>query len=164
MNNLNEIKLLLPDYINGKLNEYESNIIRDSISKSSELRKLYNEMKAANEFIGSINFPEPGDDYWSGLLPEIHRGIKNKKTGPHNRIRDFVIFPYYAYAAAAAILFIVSIWQWNNIYKFIFTDKPVIISQADTINNTSDRYNIVQQVTDSIPSTSEHARDKKPVP
>jgi hypothetical protein len=161
MNNINEIKLMLPDYINGRLDETDSEIVKNAISQSEELAILYQDMKRAGEFITSVDFPQPGDMYWSGLLPEIHRRIEKEKTKPAKRTGNVLSFPYYAYSAAAVILLIICLWQWNNIYKFILPDKPVIISEADTVKNQTDNHNIIRQVTDSIPGTVEHVRDNK---
>ena len=76
--NIEEIKLLLPDYVTGSLNEEDNALVDNAIKSNQELAALYSDMKSALEFVESVKFEEPVPQYWNNLLPKIHGKIESR--------------------------------------------------------------------------------------
>lgn len=78
--NIEEIQLLIPDYISGGLNDSERVLVEIAINESAELKQFYIDMKETFNFVGSVKFQEPAPQYWSSLLPRIHEKIESRET------------------------------------------------------------------------------------
>jgi hypothetical protein len=76
--NIEEIKLLIPDYITGSLNEEESALVDNAIKSNPEIESLYSDMKNAFDFVEKVKFDEPVPQYWNNLLPKIHEKIEER--------------------------------------------------------------------------------------
>lgn len=125
---IEKIKLLLPDYITGSLSAEESEMVKNAINTSEEVRSLYLDMKNALEFTGSVKYEEPVPQYWNNLLPRIHEKIEEREQkylakNPLSYIWKVLV------PAAAVILFFV-------IYKISFTPETEITEkeQKNTVN------------------------------
>ena len=78
--NIEEIRLLIPDYITGELNERDKALIEKGLTDSSELNQFYREMKETFNFVSSVKFAEPAPQYWNTLLPRIHEKIESREV------------------------------------------------------------------------------------
>ncbi len=78
--NIEEIQLMIPDYISGGLSESERILVESAISESAELKKFYYEMNETFSFVSSVKFTEPAPQYWNSLLPRIHEKIESRET------------------------------------------------------------------------------------
>ena len=78
--NIEEIQLMIPDYISGELSDKEKALVEDAMKESAELRRFYSEMKETFNFVGSVKFTEPAPQYWNSLLPRIHEKIESRES------------------------------------------------------------------------------------
>ncbi|MBE2226341.1 MAG: zf-HC2 domain-containing protein [Ignavibacteria bacterium] len=78
--NIEEIQLLIPDYISGELSDSERSLVESALSESAELNEFYIEMKETLNFVSSVKFTEPAPQYWNTLLPRIHEKIENRQS------------------------------------------------------------------------------------
>ena len=78
--NIEEVQLLIPDYITGGLSETDRALVESAISESAELNEFYIEMKETLNFVSSVKFPEPAPQYWNTLLPRIHDKIESRQS------------------------------------------------------------------------------------
>lgn len=74
--NIEEIQLMIPDYISGELSDAERALVERAMDESAELRQFYSEMKETFDFVSSVKFTEPAPQYWNSLLPKIHEKIE----------------------------------------------------------------------------------------
>ena len=74
--NIEDIKLLIPDYITGSLSGEEFASVDNAIKNNPEIASLYSDMKSALEFVENVKFEEPVPQYWNNLLPKIHEKIE----------------------------------------------------------------------------------------
>jgi len=77
---IEEIQLLIPDYISGELSDEEKALVESAMKESAELRQFYSEMKETFNFVGSVKFTEPAPQYWNSLLPRIHEKIESREA------------------------------------------------------------------------------------
>lgn len=78
--NIEEIQLMIPDYISGELSDKEKALVEDAMKESAELRQFYSEMKETFNFVSSVKFEEPAPQYWNSLLPRIHEKIESREA------------------------------------------------------------------------------------
>ncbi len=78
--NIEEIQLMIPDYISGELSDEEKALVEGAMKESDELRQFYSEMKDTFNFVGSVKFTEPSPQYWNSLLPRIHEKIESRES------------------------------------------------------------------------------------
>ena len=78
--NIEEIQLMIPDYISGELSDEEKALVEGAMKESAELRQFYSEMKETFNFVGSVKFTEPAPQYWNSLLPRIHEKIESRES------------------------------------------------------------------------------------
>jgi len=78
--NIEEIQLLIPDYITGGLSETEKALVEKSLKESPELNEFYIEMKETLNFVSSVKLSEPAPQYWNSLLPRIHDKIESREA------------------------------------------------------------------------------------
>jgi hypothetical protein len=78
--NIEEIQLMIPDYISGELSDREKALVESAMKESAELRQFYSEMKETFNFVGSVKFTEPAPQYWNSLLPRIHEKIESREA------------------------------------------------------------------------------------
>lgn len=74
--NIEEIKLLLPDYITGSLSSEDAALVESAIKSNSEIEDLFFNMRDALQFVENVKFEEPVPQYWNNLLPKIHEKIE----------------------------------------------------------------------------------------
>ena len=78
--NIEEIQLMIPDYISGELSDEEKALVEGAMKESAELRQFYSEMKETFNFVDSVKFTEPAPQYWNSLLPRIHEKIESRES------------------------------------------------------------------------------------
>ncbi len=124
--NLEEIKLLLPDYITGSLSESENKKVEGAIAASSSLKEIYQQMREALDFARSIQADEPSPQYWVNLLPRIHERLEAKeKNNPASYIWKILV-P----VAAVVLIFI--------IYRISYNPETEI-SKNEVIKNYNEK-------------------------
>lgn len=78
--NIDEIQLMIPDYIAGGLSEEDKALVESAMKESVELKQFYSEMKETFNFVSSVKFTEPAPQYWNSLLPRIHERIEIREA------------------------------------------------------------------------------------
>ena len=121
--NIEEIKLLIPDYVSGSLTEEENSMVKNAIDSSDELKELYLDMKNAFEFADTMKYEEPAPQYWNNLLPKIHKKIDAREQqslakNPLTYIWKILV------PVAAVVLFLI-------IYKISFAPDTEITQNQD---------------------------------
>lgn len=121
--NIEEIKLLIPDYISGSLKEEENSLVKNAIDSSDELKELYLDMKNAFEFADTMKYEEPSPQYWNNLLPKIHEKIEAREQQSLAKNPVSYIWKILVPVAAVILIFI--------IYKVSFTPETEITQNQD---------------------------------
>lgn len=76
MENINELSLNLPDYIEGKIEDNSlKKRIEEELNTNDMFRAEYEEMKSAFSFLGSTELEAPPAAYFNNLLPKINERI-----------------------------------------------------------------------------------------
>jgi len=107
--NIEEIKLLLPDYITGSLIEEDTAMVDEAIKSTPGLATLYTDMKSALEFVESVKFEEPVPQYWNNLLPKIHEKIETRNE--KKLFKNPIPFIWKILVPVAAIILIAVIYR-----------------------------------------------------
>jgi hypothetical protein len=121
--NVDEIKLLIPDYVSGSLSNEEKRLVEEALSSSFELKEFYDEMKGTLDFISSVKFVEPAPQYWNNLLPRIHQKIDERES--RAKYPFGVIWKVLVPVAAVVLIFIV--------YRIITTPEPEITDKNNIL-------------------------------
>jgi hypothetical protein len=121
--NIEEIKLLIPDYVSGSLTEEENSLVKNAIDSSDELKELYLDMKNAFEYADTIKYEEPAPRYWNNLLPKIHEKIEAREQQSLAKNPISYIWKILVPVAAVVLIFI--------IYKISFTPDSEISQNQD---------------------------------
>jgi hypothetical protein len=103
---IEEIKLLIPDYITGSLSEEDNKKVKSAIEDSIELNELYVDMKNAFELADAAEFDEPAPQYWNNLLPRVHNKIEERNIHVHDKNPLSYIWKILLPAAAVILIFI----------------------------------------------------------
>lgn len=146
--NIEEIKLLLPDYITGSLGEEEKQKVEAALGSEPSLKELYTVMKDALDFAGIVQAEEPSPQYWNNLLPRIHQKIDEKESRKSFSHAWKILLP----AAAVILIFI--------IFRISFTPKIEITEkQIDKID--TQRVETKDTVKQKIKNIQTPVQDKK---
>lgn len=143
---IEEIKLLLPDYITGTLGAAESDIVENAIKQNAEISKLFRDMKNALDFVNTVSFSEPSPRYWNNLLPRIHERIDQKEEKKF--LKAIPLWWKVAIPVAAVILIFV-IYRISHAPDEDFTQKKTeqvkesVSSEKRTTQNRADSTQIV---------------------
>ncbi len=121
--NIEEIKLLMPDFVSGSLTEEENSLVKNAIDSSDELKELYFDMKNAFEFADTMKYEEPAPQYWNNLLPKIHEKIDASQQQSLAKNPISYIWKILVPVAAVVLIFI--------IYKISFTPDTEITQNQD---------------------------------
>lgn len=127
MNNTEEIKLLIPDYITGNISDSNRSIVTQALNESEELREVHSELKSSFDVVGSYKFKEPTQQYFINLLPRIHQRIEEReeKLAVKN---PFAIWWKILVPVAAIILIVI-------IYKLATNDPGTQLTKEDKKEN-----------------------------
>jgi hypothetical protein len=162
--NIEEIKLMLPDYAMDKLNPDEKKIVDNALEKSPELKTLYEELSGTFNFVSSVKLEEPLAQYWSTLLPRIHEKIEEiqkKKFSAEKLISYWKIFvPVAAVILIALIYFLVI----NKGSDKTITKKQIEETQKDTVKKIDEiKKDVVKEESkEKVPSKTEKVKNHKP--
>lgn len=121
--NLEDIKLLIPDFITGSLSEEESKTVKNAINNSDELRELYVNIKNAFAFTDSVKIVEPSPQYWNNLLPKIHQRIEEREQQSLAKNPISYVWKILVPVAAVLLIFI--------IYKISYSPTPDISQKEE---------------------------------
>ncbi len=140
-------KFLLPDFIQGKLSQIESTILREHIDKCKICTYEYKNLKSILNKLENENQKEPDETYWINLLPNIYQKISSKKFNYYQKY-----FPQIVGSAVILIfiaLLIVKLFNYNW-YNEEFPKNAEILTLLDSVdqdgiflyneNNISDKY------------------------
>jgi hypothetical protein len=157
--NIEEIRLLIPDYVSNSLSENEKKLVEEALSLSPELNEFYKEIKGTFEFVSSVKYQEPAPQYWNSLLTRIHQRIDEKDAKVYARNPFAVIWKVAVPVAAVVLIFI--------IYSIFTSPEPditdrnkVVISdetKKDTITTQKKQPDEIQE----IGSTAEQKKHRK---
>jgi hypothetical protein len=78
--NIEELKVLIPDYITGQIDDKDKLMLEKAMGESPELSAFYNDTKRTFEFVSSVKLEEPPPQYWNTLLPRIHERIEQRQA------------------------------------------------------------------------------------
>lgn len=127
--NIKEVQLLLPDYITGSLDAMQKESVENAIKSNPEISKMYNEMKNAFEFVGSVKSEEPLPQYWTNLLPRIHERIEAKQE--RKLFNKPVPVIWRVLVPIAAIILIAILYKVVFISEKQYTEKKENIIQQE---------------------------------
>ena len=129
---IEDIKILIPDYITGSLNKEEAEIVENAIRSNNEIADLYNEMKNAFDFVNDVKFDEPMPQYWNNLLPRIHEKIEAKEQKGLFKAPIPLLWKILLPVAAVILIFI--------IYKIAYTPETQFTQKKiDTIQQQTQK-------------------------
>ncbi len=77
--NIEEIKLLIPDYVTGSLDENEKRIVEEALKNFDELRAIHSSAMNTFAFMKSAKYEQPPANYFNTLIPKIHERIDAKE-------------------------------------------------------------------------------------
>jgi hypothetical protein len=170
---IEEIKQLIPDYITGKLNDNQKNLVDTAMMQSDELRDFYLELKATLDFTGSVPFKEPAPQYWNNLLPRIHSRIEQReKSKLISRLKDSFGMAWKIILPAAAVILIFVIYRistFNNETPLTVQNQTNIIKDSslsakeNTVPKENEKYKTVNQQNQKPNKTIVHRIHRKPV-
>jgi|GEM_PF-1242095 len=142
--NIETIKYLVPDYINGLLDSKDKQIVENAINKSDELKVFYKEMKMTFDFAGNVKYNEPSQQYWNNLLPRIHQRIEEKQEKKAARNPFALLWKILVPVAAIILIFI--IYQLaTSPGKQIVDKKTYMEEKKEVRNNNIDTQKTAQQ-------------------
>lgn len=154
--NIEEIRLLIPDYITGELNEADKSHVEQGLTEFPELKQFYNEMKDTLHFVSSVKFTEPAPRYWNTLLPRIHEKIESREAKGFSwekiSVLWKVIVPVAAVLLIALVYYVVKpsntqFTEEKKIENIIKDKKPeeIIKDKQDIKQENKPENNIVKE-------------------
>ncbi|MBE2219316.1 MAG: hypothetical protein IAE90_13980 [Ignavibacteria bacterium] len=102
--NIEEIKLLIPDYVTGSLDKSENLVIEKAISENHEIHDFYMEMKDTLAYVETVKLEEPSPVYWNNLLPRIHEKIEQQQSAGFSWEKLSVFWKVFAPVAAIVLI------------------------------------------------------------
>lgn len=142
--NIEDIKILIPDYITGSLNENEKHIIQEAIDKYPEVKEFYNEMISTFKFVDEVEFEVPSPQYFNNLLPRIHQKIEEREEKHAVKNPVALIWKILVPAAAVIILFIIYMVA-NNPGENI-NDKNKTLVKTDSVKKDIEQKQILPDI------------------
>jgi len=135
--NIEEIQLLIPDYITGGLSETEKALVEKTLKESPELNEFYIEMKETLNFVSSVKLSEPAPQYWNSLLPRIHDKIESREAQGFSW--DKVAAFWKVLVPVAAIILIALVYLLVKPSNIQLTEEKNIekITNETSVNNDS---------------------------
>ncbi len=99
-----DIRELLPEYLNGLLSGSARRRIEAHIEKCRDCRDEFSLLSD----LTSTGVPDPGEDFWKALPHKATMHSRNRRRRDRFHLKSLLLRPLPAAAAAAALLFIVS--------------------------------------------------------
>jgi hypothetical protein len=152
---IEEIKLLIPDYVTGSLNEKDKRLVEDALKSSKELQDFYNEVRDTLQFVKAVKLEEPLPQYWNNLLPRIHQRIEEREQ---KRLFGFrkpmsLVWKFLLPVTAVILIFI--------IYRIAFTPGTQYTSKEKVVKTdtgTIQRPNNMEQAPKEKPTLGEKSK------
>jgi hypothetical protein len=92
MENINELSLNLPDYIEGRIEDTAlKRRIEDELNVNEAFRAEYEEMKSAFAFLGNTELEAPPTGYFNNLLPKINERISAREEAQGETILQKIL-------------------------------------------------------------------------
>lgn len=129
--NIEEIKLLIPDYMTGSLNEKDRKVVEDAMSNSKELQQFCNEVRDTLQFVKTVKVEEPLPQYWNNLLPRIHQRMEEKEQNKLFGFRKPMSLAWKILLPVAAVILIFIIYRIATTPGTQYTVKEKIV-KTDT--------------------------------
>lgn len=149
LKNIDDIKLMLPDYILGNLSGEDSRAVENAIGNSEELKILADEIGNAFEIMKTAKHGEPDPAYWMNLLPRIHERIDETAD---QRFSWGKLVHYWKVALPAAAVLLIAI-----LYFFVFNNSDETI-----IAKKENKETVIDSVKYSQSNENEKVKDEKP--
>jgi hypothetical protein len=154
--NIEEIKLLMPDYVMGRLDPEDMKAVGDAIESSPAIKSLFNEVSGTIGFVKTVKFDEPAPQYWVSLLPKIHERIEELEEKRFSWTNVVSYLPAKALAKAgwkfalpAAAVILIAILYFtifiNQPDTTITEDKKELINK-DTMNEPKKKDEIKKEL------------------
>jgi len=128
-NNIDKIRISLPDYIKGNINDYkEIERIEREIENNPDFKKEYRELKESMYFLESVKLIEPPDHYFNTILPRLNKSIEKKKA-PGQNIFSFLRLKkyYWGYLVPVIPILIMFLIYSEYFNDFNSNENPVYI-------------------------------------
>ena len=147
--NINELLLNLPDFINNKL-EDKSIIekINNEIASNEEFKTLYEDMKFSLEFMIKTELTPPPDNYFNNLLPNINQRLEQSKQKSSFAWFGKII-PYWKYAVPVCVVVLFFL-----IYDINFTDNKINVQPSEEVSSTLQEINPESKIEEDNTSDS----------
>lgn len=151
--NIEEIKLLMPDYVTGTLNEKDRRLVDDALKESAELRDFFNEVSNTLQFVKTVKLEEPLPQYWNNLLPRIHQRIEEREQKKLFGFRKSKSLAWKIILPVAAVILIFIIYriaftpgtQYTSKEKVVKTDTSTIQSPKNKEQTPKEKPNLEEK-------------------
>ncbi|HMQ80484.1 MAG TPA: hypothetical protein PKE39_14175 [Ignavibacteria bacterium] len=162
--NIEEIQLMIPDYISGELSGKEKALVDSALKESAELRQFYSEMKETFNFVSSVKFTEPAPQYWNSLLPRIHEKIESRE--PRAFSWDKVSAIWKVLVPIAAVIFIALVYYIVKPTNTQLTEDKKIEnikkdSSKDNDNNPKEEKQVEKQNENNLTNEQDKSTEKQ---
>lgn len=141
---LEDIKNLIPDYLNGMLSDEEKLFVEKAIHESDELKSYVNSINNTFEFLNSVELNEPNPNYWNTILPNIHNKIEISETKKFSLSQLSSLWKVLVPVAAVILLFV---FYYINYFNQENNNLPIVIEDkiSDSIKISSDSDNLANE-------------------
>ena len=113
-----ELLYNLPDYVSDKIKDIKlKNAIESEIKNNNEFKEEFESLKSTMNFVGSVEFETPGDNYFSGLSVRINEKIHHQSNAKRSvSFQEFIVKYWKLLVPALCILIfaIISLFRSNN--------------------------------------------------
>lgn len=141
--NIEEIKLLLPDYISGNISEADKKLVENALESSSELAELLSEMSGTLGFVSKVKFKEPDPLYWTNLLPRIHEQLEQAEERKFSWDKVLSYWKIFVPVTAVILLVVIYFSVINKNDESIITEEK--IEKTDTVKKDTEKKEIVKE-------------------
>jgi len=160
--NIEEIKLLLPDYISGNIESGDKKLVEDAFENSPELQELFNEMTGTFGFVSKVKFKEPDTLYWTNLLPRIHERLEKTEERKFSWEKVLSYWKVFVPVTAVILLAVVYFTVLNKNDESTITEKKIEkIDTSRKIENTEKKEIVKDNNTNTTEQEKKIPVDKK---
>jgi hypothetical protein len=126
----NEVKKLLPDYLEGTLTDDEMSFVAQHLHECKDCPKELQSLQALLTQLEARNVKAPPEYYWTTLLPRIHQRIEERKK---RRLPVWVprfVFPM----VGAALLVVIAIQVFSPERETVWTETGIrnVLQEMDS--------------------------------
>jgi len=141
----NDIKDLLPAYVEQVLDQEDTRLVEDHISSCLDCRAETDVLRMMAEEI----VPDPGPAFWASLPDRVYRQVQEESKRPArtdfglNRFLDLLTLPRWAFVAATLCVVLALSWYVARPFQ---QDKEAILSQGYDLSDTVISFGSVNMV------------------